>query len=295
MEVQARRRGRQTYYYLTHSYREHGRVRKVEWYLGRTIPRDLARIKSERRLELVSGQWHTSLDRLGSAYRTNLRKLPPTVREKELETFAVRFTYDTNRIEGSRLTFRETASLLLDGVAPSNRPMSDVQETLAHRRVFLEALGENRELNLETLLDWHKRIFSDSKPRLAGQIRTYRVGISGSRFEPPTPVELDFLLDEFFRWLRVAWRTLHPVILAALVHYRLVSIHPFGDGNGRVTRLAMNFVLYRKRFPMFDIPYVGRGRYYAALERSHITQDESVFLRWFLRQYLKENTRRVSG
>jgi Fic family protein len=293
MEVQARRRGSQTYFYLTHSYRERGRIRKIEWYLGRALPRDIARIKWERRLELLSRQWTPELNRVGSSYRANLRRQPASIRAKELETFAIRFTYDTNRIEGSSLTFRETASLLTDGTTPSNRPISDVQEALAHRQVFLDALQEQRMLSLDVLLDWHKRLFGETKPRVAGQVRTYRVGISGSRYEPPTPIELDFLLTEFFGWLRSSWENLHPVMLAALVHYRLVSIHPFGDGNGRVTRLAMNYVLYRKRFPMFDIAYTGRAGYYAALERSHLRQDESVFLRWFLRRYLAEHTRKV--
>lgn len=293
MDVQARRRGNRTYYYLTHSYREKGKVRKIEWYLGGRVPPDLQQIKIERRIELLTHEWTSKLNRAGVAYRTNLGKMPPEIREKELESFAVRFTYDTNRIEGSSLTFQETAALLIDGVTPNNRPLSDVTEALTHRRVFLEVLRMERELTRDSLLDWHRRLFGETKPRMAGSVRTYRVGISGSPFEPPLPIELDLLLDEFFRWLRSAWTTLHPVILAALVHYRLVSIHPFGDGNGRVTRLAMNFVLYRKRFPMFDIPYTGRAGYYAALQRSQLTRDEGVFVRWFLRRYLEENTHKV--
>lgn len=294
MEVQARRRGRRTYYYLAHSYREKGKVRKVEWYLGRQLPQDLPRIKAERRLEFLSRRWIPELDRAGKAYHANLAKMPLTIRAKELESFAIRFTYDSNRIEGSSLTFHETATLLIDGVAPNHRPMSDVTESLAHRRVFREALREQGELTRKTLLDWHKRLFGETKPGIAGQIRTYRVRVSGSRFEPPLPVELDLLLDDYFRWLRSVWKTLHPVILSALVHYRLVTIHPFGDGNGRVTRLAMNYILYRKRYPMFDIPYARRTGYYTALERSQLTGDEGVFLRWFMRRYLEQNSRKVN-
>jgi len=294
MEVQARRRGRRTYYYLTQSYRERGQVRKIEWYLGRKLPKDLAEKKSQWRLDFLVRQWASALDQVGRSHQKNWAKTPASVREKELETFAVRFTYDTNRIEGSSLTFHETASLLMDGVTPSHRPMSDVRESLAHRQVFLGALHSDTQLDLETILRWHRELFSETKPRLAGQVRSYRVGISGSQFEPPLPIELDLLLDEFFRWYRAVEKTLHPVILAALVHYRLVSIHPFGDGNGRVTRLAMNFVLHRKRFPMFDIPYVGRSSYYSSLERSHSARDEGIFVRWFVKRYLKENTRRVS-
>jgi Fic family protein len=106
-----------------------------------------------------------------------------------------------------------------------------------------------------------------------------------------SPIELDFLIPEFFSWLRVSWRTLHSVVLAGLVHLKLVTIHPFGDGNGRVTRIGMNYVLYRKRYPMVDIPYTRRAGYYWALEQTQVKHDDGPFVRWFLRRYLDENTR----
>ena len=196
-------------------------------------------------------------------------------------------------IEGSSLTLRETASLLSHGITPSNRPLSDVQETVSHRQVFLAALAPRERLDRTTFLAWHKALFEGTKPEHAGVVRRHQVRIAGSAFVPPPPFEVDILLDEFFAWLRPAWNSLHPVLLAALVHLRLVTIHPFGDGNGRVSRIAMNFVLYRKGFPMLDIPYAGRSGYYRALERAQTKEEEFVFVRWFMRRYLNENTRSV--
>jgi Fic family protein len=287
MEVQERRRGRRLYYYLVHSYRWKGTIRKREWYLGTRLPADLARIKATRRIELLTDQWEPALDRVGRDFRADRRRTPAPVIAKELESFAVRFTYDTNRIEGSTLTFRESAALLRDGVTPGGRPISDVQEALAHRRVFLDALQRERSLDRDSLLRWHRALFTQTKPQIAGRIREYSVTIGGSRFTPPLPFELDLLLDAFFRWYRDEGRGVHPVIRAALVHYRLVTVHPFGDGNGRVTRLAMNFVLYRNRFPMFDIPYSDRTSYHRALELAQLAADEGVFARWFLRRYVR--------
>lgn len=293
MEIQARHRGQRTYYYLTHSYRQGGRVRKIEKYLGATKPPDVEPLKAELRNELFSQQFEPALARSRKIYLANLSKMPKTVREKELETFTTQFTYDSNRIEGSSLTLRETALLLVDGITPSNRPLSDVQETLAHQRVFLDALRRTPKLSLESLLGWHSELFRTTKPWLAGKIRNYGVKIAGSKFEPPTPIELDFLLQDFFAWLRVAWKNLHPVLLAGLVHLKLVTIHPFGDGNGRVTRIAMNYVLYRKRYPMIDIPYTRRAGYYRALEQSQLRKDDTAFVRWFLRRYVEQNGRAV--
>jgi Fic family protein len=294
VELQARRRGKQTYYYLVHSYREEGRVRKAERYIGPAPPKNLAATKSALSIELATARAGPWLNKIRDRYRASQRTSDPDLRRKELESFATQFTYDTNRIEGSSLTLRETSLLIADGITPSNRPLTDVQEALAHQRVFLTALRSTPSLTLESLLEWHRELFDQSKPLLAGRLRTGRVRISGSRFEPPLPIELDLLLREFFHWYEVAWKTMHPVVLAGLVHLRLVTIHPFGDGNGRLTRLAMNYVLYRKRFPMIDIPYERRAGYYRALEGSHLSGDEGVFLRWFLRRYLDENTGRVS-
>ena len=82
---------------------------------------------------------------------------------------------------------------------------------------------------------------------------------------------------------------LNPIELAALVHLKFVSIHPFGDGNGRISRLMMNFVLHKHNYPMLDIPYTKRNSYYTSLERSQIKRDNSPFLNWFFKRYIKEN------
>jgi Fic family protein len=293
MDIQKRRRGRNTYYYLVYSYRDGQKVRKIERYLGRKPPVSLSQLKEGLGEEAITKQWGTELEQTRVAYSSNLEQMPPVVRAQELDTFAINFTYDSNRIEGSSLTLQETSELLEHGITPSHRPLSDVQETLAHRRVFLAALAPRERLDRATFLAWHRALFRETKPEYAGLVRRHQVRIRGSRFIPPAPSGLDLLLDEFFEWLTRAWRTLHPVVLAALVHLRLLTIHPFADGNGRVTRIAMDFVLYRKGFPMLDIPYERRSGYYRALERAQIQRDEFVFVRWFLRRYLKENMRRA--
>ena len=99
---------------------------------------------------------------------------------------------------------------------------------------------------------------------------------------------LDFLLIEFFDWYVKNKNKIHPVELAALVHFKFVSIHPFSDGNGRISRLMMNFVLKDNDFPLMDISYEKRTSYYNALERSNMKNDENIFIQWFFRRYAKE-------
>jgi Fic family protein len=216
------------------------------------------------------------------------RNIPLSLEKKQTEQFATTFTYNTNRIEGSTITLRETADLLERGLSPSQRPVEDIKETEAHKKVFTDMLAYKKEIALPTVLYWHKQLFQDTKPDTAGKIRQHPVGISGSKFLPQYPRELDFLLRDFFDWYHENKKTLHPVRLAGLAHLKFVTIHPFGDGNGRLSRLLMNYVLHKNGYPMLIIPYSQRKSYYTALEGSQLKKDENIFILWFFKRYLKE-------
>jgi len=104
-------------------------------------------------------------------------------------------------------------------------------------------------------------------------------------------LEMQFLLKEFFDWYNKNKKKMHPVELAALVHLKFVTVHPFSDGNGRISRLMMNFILHKNGFPMLDILYEKRTSYYNALERAQLKKNGMIFLQWFFRKYLEENKR----
>jgi len=277
-----------TYYYLGHSIREGGKVVKKEVYLGRKIPENIENVKESFIFDLYKEKWFSKFECIKNNYSQEQKTMPPSARQRELQAFATRFTYDTQRIEGSSLTLRETANLLEHGITPNEKPIGDVYEAEAHRQVFYDMIGYSKDLSLQIVLFWHKTLFEKTKPDIAGGIRSYRVAISGSGVTLPLPAELDFMLHEFFSWYNSNKGKMNPVELAALVHLKFVTIHPFGDGNGRTSRLMMNFVLNKHGYPMLDIPYVKRSGYYRALERSQTKGDASPFLSWFFGRYLKE-------
>jgi len=277
-----------TYYYLAHSYRKNKKVNKKEKYIGKKIPKNIDELKEELILELYEEIWFKQFDNIKNNFVKEKKKIPKSVGKKEIEHFAIKFTYATNRIEGSTLTYRETALLLEKGITPSRRPIEDVKETEKHKQVFYEMLSYKKEINLSTLLFWHKKLFEETKKDQAGKIRDHSVSISGSRYNPPYAIELELLLTGFFDWYKKIRNKLHPVYLAALVHLKFVSIHPFGDGNGRISRLFMNYVLNKNGHPMIVIDYRDRNSYYNALERSQLTNDDSIFVLWFFKRYLKE-------
>ena len=240
-------------------------------------------------LSIYKEKWFKEFDRIKKGYSGEQRALPAEIKEKELDRFAVLFTYDTNRIEGSKLSFKDTSELLELGISPSGKPLRDIKEAEAHRRVFYEMINTKEELSLDRVLEWHKGLFEETKPGIAGTVRTYQVYISGSRHVPPTPTDVPSLLAELFKWYSKEKAKENPVELAARVHMKFETIHPFGDGNGRIGRLVMNFILHRNGYPMLDIKYTGRRGYYNALEKSNIKGDENIFVQWFFKKYAIEN------
>ena len=278
--------GRKRGYWLRHRIRIEGKSRNIEKFLGYSKPKNL----EEEMLKFfreIYREKYKEIEELRKEWLSNLKKLPRPILEKEMHNFGIKFTYSTNKIEGSTLSLRDTLKILEFGITPERKPLRDVKETENHMKVFLEMLKLKKRPNLSLILEWHYKIFKDTKPEIAGKIRNYQVRISGSKFLPPPPVELNPLLKDFFRWLDRSWNKLHAVELAALSHLKLVTIHPFGDGSGRVSRLLMNYVLWQKRYPLVIIPYERRDSYYSALERSQVSKNEFIFLVWFIRNYKK--------
>lgn len=293
--VRKKKVGNEMYYYLEHSFRENDRITKKEKYLGKTLPKNIEEIKRRFLSEIYKEKWFSQFDKIKSGYCEENKNMPQSAMEKEKESFMIKFTYDTNRIEGSTLTLRETADLLEKGITPSSKPLHDVLEAESHKSVFYEMVEYKKDLSLKTILYFHKRLFDSTKPDIAGKVRQHQVAIAGSRFMPPFPAEVYPLLTDFLKWYDKNKGILHPVELAALVHLKLVTIHPFADGNGRISRLMMNFVLYKHDFPMLNIPYEKRGSYYSALERSQVKKDESIFLQWFFKKYLNECSKYIKN
>jgi len=278
------------YRYLEQSYRWKGRLRKRRIYLGTKLPPDLKERTTFLERAIWQSTWFEEFDRIRAGYQRRLRTIPRSVSRKEQSEFVVEFTYDTNRIEGSTLTLEDTRLLLDRGFTARNRPLHDQVETQRHARLLTRLLTNPERLTLTNLRRWHEELFSETKPDLAGKIRDFGVRIGRSKHQPPPASEVGAKMDHLFYWLREARDTLHPVELAAEFHYRFENIHPFGDGNGRVGRLAMNLLLAESGFPMLNIEYTRRSGYYNALEASSLREDSRPFLRFFFLRYARAHS-----
>lgn len=287
--VKSVQRGSRVYHYLVQTYRWQGEVRKKQIYLGTRVPDKLERCRERLESEIWRETWFQQFDRIRENYQKRLRTVPADVLDKEREDFILDFTYDTNRIEGSTLTHDDTRNLLRRGVTPSSKPIQDVVEARRHAELVRRLASHPEPVDLAHLLAWHKELFSETKPDLAGRIRTFDVRIGNSRHIPPPSLEVRPMLIELLRATTRNKESLHSVQRAASFHFRFEGIHPFGDGNGRVGRLAMNVLLAQDGFPMVNVAYTRRRGYFTALEESNVRESSRPFLHWFFLRYSREN------
>ena len=200
-------------------------------------------------------------------------------RAPDPEPARVDFTYQTNALEGSTLTLRETA-LVLEGFAPpGGKPLREVYEARNHDRALrhMEAhLQSGGPIDAALMLELHRLVLTDIAPDASGRPRTERVRIGGARHIPPGHHRFDALLDHAFALANGA--DAHPVLRAAELHYNLAAIHPFLDGNGRTARLISNAVLLSAGHPLSPVRIEQRPAYLTALDAAN-TGDTEPFAR----------------
>lgn len=198
------------------------------------------------------------------------RPLPDALVRNLDDWFRVELTYTSNAIEGNTLTRRETALVIEKGLTVGGKSLTEHLEATNHA----QALDWVREqikrkpagLTQKDILHIHGVILKGIDDANAGHYRSVPVRISGSAVVLPNPRKVPDLMREFVQWLASGQR-LHPVKLAAEAHYRLVTIHPFVDGNGRSARLLMNMILLMSGYPVAIIRKRDRLAYIGSLEK----------------------------
>lgn len=204
---------------------------------------------------------------------------------KELDDyFRIGTTYSSNAIEGNTLTITETKILIEDGITVGGKPIKDCYEAVGHAKAYDYMLKIARSKDFcfseEIIKNLHKLFYSGIDVHDAGQYRTHQVFITGTEYIPPKPEEVNRLMKELTDELNDKRNTLHPVILAAYAHRRLVDIHPFTDGNGRCARLLMNMILVNKGYQIVTIPPILRNDYISALkaaQKEHNPNDRAFY------------------
>jgi Fic family protein len=192
--------------------------------------------------------------------------------------YDVRFTYNSNAIEGNTLTQSETELVLTKGITIGGKTLDEHLEVIGHKDAidYIETLAQkNTEINEWEIKQIHNLILRKINPNEAGSYRTLDVKAAGTNYLYPPHYLLSQLMRDFVIWLNSeSAQQLHPVEYAIMAHYRLVSIHPFRDGNGRTARLLMNLLLIRAGYPIVVINNQIRNDYINALAYGQQNRDD---------------------
>ena len=240
----------------------------------------------------MSGMKYLNVKKALAAWQ-GLQPLSDKDKERLSRRFTVDFNYNSNHIEGNTLTYGQTEILLLFGKVIGEADVQDVQEMTASnvglRMMTEEAAVNGTPLTQNFIRTLHKTILREdytvyrdlpggvqtSYVIHAGQYKTRPNSVItryGDRFAYASPEETPALMGDLVDWYNAAEQAgkLSPVELAALFHYRYIRIHPFEDGNGRMARLMVNFILSRHGYPMIVVRSRRKREYLEALHQTDL-------------------------
>ena len=201
----------------------------------------------------------------------SFRPLPPELVKNLDEWFKVELTYTSNAIEGNTLTRAETALVVEKGLTVQGKSLTEHLEATN----YVEALdyvktlvGKKRQdITEQDILDINRLILNKIEVASAGRYRTQHARLTETDVILPNPIKIPELMEEFMGWL-AGNNSDHIVKIGADAHYKLVSIHPFSDGNGRTARLLMNLLFMQEGYPPAIVRKEDRLAYINSLEKA---------------------------
>ncbi|MEO5910442.1 MAG: Fic family protein [Pelobium sp.] len=207
---------------------------------------------------------------------------------RELDSYRItqalelEYTFESNRIEGNTLTLKETDLVVNEGITISGKSMREHLEAINHKEAIhyiKELIHEKSGFSERDLLLIHSLILKGIDAKYAGTYRDVQVMISGSKHLPPQPYMIKKQMEDLFFWYEAHKNQWHPVVLAAELSERLVTIHPFIDGNGRTSRLIMTLILLKNGYVIANIKgdSENRMKYYQALENAQVEDKKEDF------------------
>ncbi|MBQ3788505.1 MAG: Fic family protein [Bacteroidales bacterium] len=205
------------------------------------------------------------------------------------QKFMLEFNYNSNHIEGNTLTYGQTELLLKFGEVSEPAKMKDLEEMKAHNLclniIKMEAKDADRPLTETFIRELHKTMLREDYTAFSNDNKPYTVHagiyktrpnsvktVTGELFEYASVEETPALMTDLVAWYKEAEEKneMTPVELAALFHYRYIRIHPFEDGNGRISRLIVNYILAKHGYPMIVVKSDDKTKYLTVLHQCDV-------------------------
>ncbi len=183
------------------------------------------------------------------------------------QAFEIEYTHNSTAIEGNTLSLIETKVLLEDGISIGGKDLREIYEAVNHRKAYRyvkDCISKGMPLDEKILKDIHAMLMENIM--VGGVYRDVQVYISGARHMPPPPSLMYQQVKNFYADLQWKGKELNQIELAAWTHAEFVKIHPFRDGNGRTSRLIMNYQLLSEGFPAISVAKEDRLEYFKALD-----------------------------
>ena len=196
---------------------------------------------------------------------------PPTILPMLKEYFRIGLTYSSNALEGNTLTETETKVILEDGLTIGGKTLKEHFEVIGHSKAydFMMSLAQNNGFTEADICRLHYLFYYLIDEENAGKYRQVPIFVTGTDFEFASPLEIPLLMEKLFQEIPQYKNTYHPVHYSALIHAKLVTIHPFIDGNGRTARLLMNLVLLQSGYVITIIPPIMRSAYITTIRQAN--------------------------
>lgn len=214
-----------------------------------------------------------------------LRKNDESRYQKIIREFEISFVYHSLSLEGNPITLPDTIKILKDKLTPANLKTADVDEIENYQDAMSQMLkdaNERKSLSLQIVLDYHK-IAMRHISYLAGIIRTIPVHIKGNpdfKTSPPEKIreELEKLFDKYNEFIKRKNVPLEEALkFAVYFHNEFQHIHPFEDGNSRITRLITFHLLQSLDIPILDIPFGLLDEYLGYTKGSRMREDAKLY------------------
>lgn len=221
---------------------------------------------------------YTALQHKKELYRQGKEYIPRLTLQSYEQAFEIEYTHNSTAIEGNTLTLMETKVVLEEGLAIGGKSLREIYEQVNHQKAYRyvkDCIDKNLPLNEAIIKDIHALLMANIL--VGGVYRNVDVYISGAQHTPPSPSEMYQQIQNFYADLTWKAAEMNAIELAAWTHAEFVRIHPFPDGNGRTSRLIMNYQLMSQGYPAISIKKEDRLDYFNALETYALSGDLTPF------------------